>query len=62
MAYGRKGDLGNADLSSARAAFMRGDLLTARQLATRATDPLPGRITGLDQPDDISTYKPKKPN
>src|SRR5262249_18578738 len=32
MAYGRKGDLAHADLSSARAAFVRGELKTAREL------------------------------
>jgi len=33
MAYGHKGDLAQADLASALAAFMRGDHPTARQLA-----------------------------
>ena len=41
MAYGRKGDLANADLASAQAAFARGDVKTARQLATRAKTRLP---------------------
>src|SRR5262249_35025376 len=36
MAYGRKGDLAHADLASAQAAYMRGELQTARQLAARA--------------------------
>ncbi|MGH8734701.1 MAG: M48 family metalloprotease, partial [Burkholderiales bacterium] len=36
MAYGLKNDLPNADLASAQAAFMRGDLKTAREIATRA--------------------------
>src|SRR5262249_37596029 len=36
MAYGRKGDLAQADLASAQAAFTRGDYKTARQLAMRA--------------------------
>src|SRR5664279_5306892 len=41
MAYGRKGDLAHADLAAAQAAFMRGDAMTARQLATRAKTRLP---------------------
>ena len=36
MAYGRKGDLAQADLASAQAAFLRGDNKTARDLASRA--------------------------
>ena len=36
MAYGRKGDLAQADLASAQAAFYRGDIKTARELAARA--------------------------
>jgi predicted Zn-dependent protease len=62
MAYGRKGDLAHADLASAQAAFMRGDLLTARQLATRAKTMFPVGSPGWVKADDISTYKPKKPN
>jgi len=41
MAYGRKGDLAQADLASALAAFMRGDQKTARQLAARAKTRFP---------------------
>ena len=41
MAYGRKGDLAQADLASALAAFMRGDGPTARQLAARAKTRFP---------------------
>jgi len=33
MAYGRKGDIPHADLASAQAAFARGDVKTAKQLA-----------------------------
>src|SRR4029077_14804228 len=36
MAYGKKGDLAEADLASAQAAFLRGDNKTARDLASRA--------------------------
>ena len=41
MAYGRKGDLANADLASAQAAFTVAIFKTARQLATRAKTRLP---------------------
>jgi predicted Zn-dependent protease len=60
MAYGRKGDLGHADLASAQAAFMRGDLLTSRQLATRAKTHFPVGSPGWVKADDLSSYKPKK--
>jgi predicted Zn-dependent protease len=61
MAYGRKGDLAHADLSSAQAAFMRGDLLTARQLAARAKTRFPVGSPGWVKADDIATYRPKQP-
>jgi len=59
MAYGRKGDLAHADLSSAQAAFMRGDLLTARQLAARAKTRFPVGSPGWVKADDIASYRPK---
>ena len=62
MAYARKGDLGNADLASAKAAFMRGDLRTARQLATRAKTHFPVGSPGWVKSDDIATYKPTTTN
>ena len=49
MAYGRKGDLAHADLASAQAAFMRGDLKTAREIAGPRQGALPGRIARLGQ-------------
>ena len=58
MAYGRKGDLAHADLSSAQAAFMRGELLTARQLAARAKTRFPVGSPGWVKADDIATYRP----
>jgi predicted Zn-dependent protease len=58
MAYGRKGDLANADLASAQAAFARGDLKTARQLATRAKTRLPLGSPAWVQADDIVNVKP----
>jgi predicted Zn-dependent protease len=59
MAYGRKGDLAHADLSSAQAAFMRGELLTARQLAARAKTRFPVGSPGWVKADDIATYRPR---
>ena len=58
MAYGRKGDLARADLASAQAAFMRGDLRTARQLAARAKTLFPVGSPGWVKADDIASYKP----
>jgi predicted Zn-dependent protease len=58
MAYGHKGDLAHADLSSAQAAIMRGELQTARQLAARAKTRFPLGSPGWVKADDISTYRP----
>jgi predicted Zn-dependent protease len=59
MAYGRKGDLAQADLASALAAFMRGDGPTARQLAARAKTRFPIGSPGWVKADDIvATSKP----
>jgi predicted Zn-dependent protease len=57
MAYGRKGNLAEADLASAQAAFMRGDAKTARQLATRAKTRFPIGSPGWVKADDIVGYK-----
>ena len=58
MAYGRKGDLAQADLASAQAAFIRGDYKTARQIATRAKTRFPVGAPGWVRADDISSFKP----
>jgi len=58
MAYGRKGDLAEADLAAAQAAFARGDYRTARDLATRAKTRFPTGSPGWVRADDIVTYKP----
>jgi predicted Zn-dependent protease len=60
MAYGRKGDLAQADLASAEAAFARGDLMTARQLASRAKTRLPIGSPAWVRADDIVNVKPTK--
>jgi predicted Zn-dependent protease len=58
IAYGRKGDLGDADLASAQAAYNRGNLPTARQLASRAKTRFPIGSPGWVKADDIASYKP----
>jgi predicted Zn-dependent protease len=60
MAYGRKGDLAHADLASAQAAFTRGDVKTARQLASRAKTRLPVGSPAWVRADDIVNVKPPK--
>ena len=57
MAYGRKGDLAQADLAAAQAAFMRGDIRTAAQLAARAKTRLPVGSPAWVRADDIVTVK-----
>jgi predicted Zn-dependent protease len=57
MAYGRKGDLAQADLASAQSAFMRGDHKTARQLAARAKTRFPVGSPGWVKADDIVSFK-----
>jgi predicted Zn-dependent protease len=58
MAYGRKGDIAQADLASAQAAFAKGDFRTARQLAKRAKARFPVGAPGWVKADDIEGYKP----
>lgn len=62
MAYGRKGDLAHADLASAQAAFARGDIPTARQLAARAKTRLPTGSPAWVRADDIVNVKPPNVN
>jgi predicted Zn-dependent protease len=57
MAYGRKGDLAHADLASAQAAFHRGDVKTAHQLAARAKTRLPVGSPAWVRADDIVNVK-----
>ncbi|MEA2934652.1 MAG: hypothetical protein QOD74_1298 [Variibacter sp.] len=58
MALGRKGENAEADLASARAAFVSGDIKTARELAGRARLHFPTGSPGWVKADDIYTYKP----
>ena len=62
VAYGRKGDLANADLASAQAAFSRGDIKTARQLAARAKTRFPVGSPAWVRADDIVNVKPPNAN
>jgi predicted Zn-dependent protease len=57
MAYGRTGDLAQADLASALSAYMRGDHPTARQLAARAKTRFPIGSPGWVKADDIVSSK-----
>ena len=57
MAYGRKGDLAQADLASAQAAAARGDLKTARELAARAKVRFAVGSPGWVKADDIVSSK-----
>jgi predicted Zn-dependent protease len=57
MAYGQKNDLARADLASAQAAFMRGDLKTAREIATRAKARFPVGSPGWVKADDLASLK-----
>jgi predicted Zn-dependent protease len=54
MAYGQKNDLARADLASAQAAFVRGDIKTAREIATRAKSRFPVGSPGWVKADDLA--------
>jgi predicted Zn-dependent protease len=58
MAYGKKGDLADADLASAQAAYLRGDLKYARGLAIRAKGRFAVGSPGWVKADDIVNAKP----
>ena len=58
IAYGRKNDFAEADLASAQAAFNRGNLPTARQLASRAKGRFAVGSPGWVKADDIASIRP----
>ena len=60
MAYGHSGDLADADLASAQAAFARGDNKTARELAARAKMRFPVGSPGWVRADDIVAFNKGK--
>jgi predicted Zn-dependent protease len=57
MAFGRKGDLAQADLASAQAAFASGDFKAAKMLAIRAKGRFAIGTPGWVKADDIETFK-----
>ena len=57
MAYGRKGNYAEADLASAQAAFLRGDMKSARDLASRAKTRFAVGSPGWVKADDIVNTK-----
>jgi predicted Zn-dependent protease len=57
MAFARKGDLAEADLASAQAAFLRGENKTARDLASRAKTRFAIGTPGWVKADDIVSAK-----
>jgi predicted Zn-dependent protease len=60
MAYGQKNDWRAPDLASAQAAYIRGDLKTARELAARAKTRFPVGSPGWVRADDLASLKPQK--
>jgi predicted Zn-dependent protease len=60
MAYGHGGDLADADLASAQAAFARGDNKTARELAARAKMRFPVGSPGWVRADDLVAFNKGK--
>src|SRR5207244_10882238 len=58
MAYSQKNDLAHADLASAQAAFIRGDIKTAREIAARAKTRFPVGSPGWVRADDLASLKP----
>ncbi len=57
-AYGRKGNIGMAELSSAQAFFNTGDLKNAQTQASRALQKLPQGSPGYLKAEDIFNYRP----
>jgi predicted Zn-dependent protease len=57
-AYGRKGNIGMAELASAQAFFNAGDLKNAQTQASRALDKLPKGSPGWLKAEDIYNYRP----
>lgn len=60
IAYGRKGDIPRADLATARAYFVEGDLAAAKQYANRVQQKAPRGSPLWLQADDILNFRPPK--
>jgi predicted Zn-dependent protease len=58
MAYGRKGDVGQAELAAAQGYFNVGDLKNAQTQASRAMAKLPPNSASYLKAEDILTYRP----
>jgi predicted Zn-dependent protease len=58
IAYGRKGDLANADLAAANGSFAQGDFKSGRELAARARQRFPQGSPGWLKADDLVNFKP----
>ena len=59
-AYSRKGQIGLAELNSARAFFTAGDYSNAANHAARAKEKLPANSPGWYKADEILNYRPPK--
>lgn len=60
MAYGRKGDVANADLAAAHGYFASGDFKIGREIAARARQRFPPGTPGWLKADDLVNFKPPK--
>lgn len=58
IAYGRKGDLANADLAAASGYFASGEFKSGRELAARARQRFPQGSPGWLKADDLVNFKP----
>ncbi|WP_454917474.1 M48 family metalloprotease [Xanthobacter sediminis] len=58
IAYGRKGDLANADLAAANGYFASGEFKSGRELAARARQRFPQGSPGWLKADDLVNFKP----
>jgi predicted Zn-dependent protease len=60
QAYGRKGDIGQAELAAARSYFAAGDYSNAATQANRAQAKLPPNSPGWLKAEDILNYRPTR--
>jgi predicted Zn-dependent protease len=60
MAYGRKGDIGQAELAAAQGFLNAGDVKNAQTQASRAMTKLPPGSAGYLKAEDILNYRPSK--
>ncbi|MFG1357674.1 M48 family metalloprotease [Xanthobacter pseudotagetidis] len=60
MAYGRKGDVANADLAAAQGYFASGEFQIGREIAARARQRFAPGTPGWLKADDLVNFKPPK--